>query len=83
MLTEDEYLAIAERVERLSMGDRNVYLNDTVLLTDLIRLLADWREWQRATSDYVGLRKEPRQGHPGDQAADDQVQAPDGDKDDA
>lgn len=47
MLTEDEYLAIGERVQRFSLGDPNVYADGDVLLVDLIRLLTDWREWER------------------------------------
>ena len=58
MLTEDEYLALAERVQRFSMGDPNVYADGDVLLVDLIRLLTDWREWEREsrTLKDAGLR---------------------------
>lgn len=45
MLTETEYLDIAERVERLTMGDRTIGLD--VFLADFLRLMTDWREWQR------------------------------------
>lgn len=45
MLTEDEYLAIAERYQRASMGDGSVMRQ--LLMVDFARLLADWREWER------------------------------------
>lgn len=45
MLTESEYLDIAERVQRLSMGDQTI--TRLVVLEDFIRLLADWREWEQ------------------------------------
>lgn len=66
MLSENEYLDIAERVERFSIGDFRVYAaTPGVLLTDLVRLLSDWREWQRKL-------EQARQSDPADQAADDQ-----------
>lgn len=45
MLTEPEYLNIAERYQRASMGDGTVM--PQLLQIDIARLLADWREWER------------------------------------
>jgi len=95
MLTEDEYLALCERVQRFSMGDPNVYADRDVLLVDLIRLLADWREWDRENRrmSNAGLRmaaelatrdalEQAAQGAPRDQAADDQGELAGGDEHD-
>jgi hypothetical protein len=49
MLTEAEYLDIAEHYQRAVMGDTKIL---AVLFDhDIPRLLADWREWQRLVGD--------------------------------
>jgi hypothetical protein len=51
VLTEAAYLDIAERLERFTLGDRNVYRDPVTLIGDMMNLMSDWREWQRKLAD--------------------------------